>query len=207
MSRDPYEILGINADASPDDVRRRYRELAQRYHPDLNGGDPTAAWMFRAVKDARDQILDGGWEDRTSRGRNDGPERREAARPQGTGAPDQRGWVPSTMADDVKLVEELCARIMAGTLSGVLTLWGWTIWEVGEAWKAATGGLLPGNGETWNLAAGGTSLIVAIVVMTVQDRTEDPGVHGGSPLGRMAKASAMTCGTATLWGLVAMLLG
>ena len=142
--------------------------------------------MFRAVKDAHDQILDGGRGDRTSRGRNGGPERREAARPQGAGAPDQRGWVPSTIEDDLKLVEELCARIMAGALSGLLTLWGWTAWEVGEAWAAATAGLLPGSGEAWNLAAAGASLIVAIVFMTVQNRIEDPGVHAGSPLGRVA---------------------
>ena len=47
-----HEVLGIAANASRAAVRRRYRELAKRYHPDINDGDPTAEWVFKQIQTA-----------------------------------------------------------------------------------------------------------------------------------------------------------
>src|SRR4051812_39777342 len=42
-ARDAYEILGLARDAGPDDVRKAFRKLAFRYHPDVARGEPTDA--------------------------------------------------------------------------------------------------------------------------------------------------------------------
>ena len=34
--RDPYEVLGVSKDASADEIKRAYRKLSKKYHPDLN---------------------------------------------------------------------------------------------------------------------------------------------------------------------------
>jgi formylglycine-generating enzyme required for sulfatase activity len=49
---DPYKILGIEKDASPDEIRRAYRKKAAKYHPD-KGGD---TWIFQQIQDAYDQL-------------------------------------------------------------------------------------------------------------------------------------------------------
>jgi curved DNA-binding protein CbpA len=58
-SGDPYEILGVARDASEKEIRKRYRKLCKRYHPDLNHDDPQAAEIFRKVKWAY-EIVSGG---------------------------------------------------------------------------------------------------------------------------------------------------
>ena len=53
---DPHEILGVNRDATADEIRSRYRELALRYHPDRNRGDATAEWMFKRINAANEAL-------------------------------------------------------------------------------------------------------------------------------------------------------
>ena len=56
MARSPYDILGVATDASQDAVRKAYRRLAKKLHPDLNPGDATAEARFKEITQAH-QIL------------------------------------------------------------------------------------------------------------------------------------------------------
>jgi curved DNA-binding protein CbpA len=56
--RDPYDVLGIGADATGADIARAYRRLARAVHPDSRPGDPAAAPEFQAVCDAYGLLSD-----------------------------------------------------------------------------------------------------------------------------------------------------
>ena len=56
MVEDPYKVLGLDRNASDEDVKRAYRALAKKYHPDLNPGDQEAARKMQEVNEAYDQI-------------------------------------------------------------------------------------------------------------------------------------------------------
>ena len=58
MAKDYYEILGVARDASKDDIKKAYRKLAMKYHPDQNKGDPEAEAKFKEVNSAYDILKD-----------------------------------------------------------------------------------------------------------------------------------------------------
>ena len=55
---DPYAILGVAKSASADDIRKAYRKLAKKYHPDLNPGDKAAEAKFKDIGQANDLLPD-----------------------------------------------------------------------------------------------------------------------------------------------------
>ena len=56
MIDDPYKVLGVDRNASDDEIKRAYRRLAKKYHPDLNPGDKAAAQKMQEVNAAYEQI-------------------------------------------------------------------------------------------------------------------------------------------------------
>src|SRR6476620_2972945 len=55
---DFYETLGVKLDAAADDIRKAYRKLARKHHPDLNPGDKAAEDRFKKVQEAYDVLSD-----------------------------------------------------------------------------------------------------------------------------------------------------
>ncbi|MEI7438566.1 MAG: DnaJ domain-containing protein, partial [Thermoleophilia bacterium] len=50
--RDYYETLGVSSDASDDEIKKAFRNLARQHHPDVNPDNPEAAETFRVVAEA-----------------------------------------------------------------------------------------------------------------------------------------------------------
>ena len=60
MIGDPYEVLGVSPKASNDQVKRAYRDLSRKYHPDSYADNPLAGLAeekFKEVQEAYDQIM------------------------------------------------------------------------------------------------------------------------------------------------------
>ena len=58
MAEDPYKTLSVGRDASADDIRKAFRTLAKKHHPDLNPGDKSAEARFKAINAANDILSD-----------------------------------------------------------------------------------------------------------------------------------------------------
>lgn len=56
--KDYYEVLGIKKDAKADEIKKAYRRLARKYHPDVNPNDKTAEEKFKEVQEAYDVLSD-----------------------------------------------------------------------------------------------------------------------------------------------------
>ena len=56
MIDDPYKVLGVSRDASDEEIKRAYRNLAKKYHPDMNPGDAEAARKMQEINAAYEQI-------------------------------------------------------------------------------------------------------------------------------------------------------
>ena len=53
-----YRIIGVEIDATPEQIKKAYRSLAIKYHPDKNQGDMDAEERFKLVKEAYDVLKD-----------------------------------------------------------------------------------------------------------------------------------------------------
>lgn len=58
MAEDPYKLLGVPRDATPEAIKAAYRKLARKHHPDLNPGKPEAEERFKAVSVANELLSD-----------------------------------------------------------------------------------------------------------------------------------------------------
>ena len=58
QQKDYYKVLGVKRGASSDEIRKVYRRLARKYHPDVNPGDQSAEDRFKSVQEAYDILSD-----------------------------------------------------------------------------------------------------------------------------------------------------
>jgi molecular chaperone DnaJ len=56
--RDYYEVLGVNKDASEEDIKKSYRKLAMKFHPDRNPDNPKSEEQFKEAKEAYEVLTD-----------------------------------------------------------------------------------------------------------------------------------------------------
>ena len=53
---DYYRVLGVKQNASQDEIRKAYRRLAKKYHPDINKDDPSAKERFQEINEANEVL-------------------------------------------------------------------------------------------------------------------------------------------------------
>src|SRR3989442_11014238 len=56
--RDYYEALGVSRDAAPDQIKKAYRKLARKFHPDLNPGNKASEERFKEINEAYEVLSD-----------------------------------------------------------------------------------------------------------------------------------------------------
>ena len=55
---DYYQVLGVDKTASQNDIKKAFRKLARKYHPDLNPNDSSAKDKFQAINEANEVLSD-----------------------------------------------------------------------------------------------------------------------------------------------------
>src|SRR6478736_1950184 len=58
LEKDFYAALGVAKDAGADEIKKAYRTLARKYHPDVNKGDDESADRFKEISEAYDVLSD-----------------------------------------------------------------------------------------------------------------------------------------------------
>ncbi|MEQ9122033.1 MAG: J domain-containing protein [Alphaproteobacteria bacterium] len=154
--RDPYEVLGVEKTASQEAIRRAYRALAKKHHPDLNPGDAEAERLFKEAANANAILSDPEQRARYDRGEIDAagherPEPAHAGRSGGFGGGFARhGGDEGFMAQEGFASEEELQAFL------------------NEMFAARSGGARPGAGGRRRWAARGADLALTVTVPFIE---------------------------------------
>ena len=157
-TRSPFDVLGLPETASPDDVRKAYRRLALRYHPDRNPGDAAAAEAFLEVKEAFERLRTEGPDAGFDAERVVAEMERAAAeveRRRGRSGGQARAWqqvhVPLERPQGDRLREGIASRqaLAALGVAGVVAL-GTAFGGLAPVWAGVGVGLAIGGGMVWH---------------------------------------------------------
>ena len=58
VGKNYYEVLGVNRNATSEEIEKAYKVLARKYHPDLNRDDPNAEAKMKEINEARETLKD-----------------------------------------------------------------------------------------------------------------------------------------------------
>ena len=116
---DPYKVLGVNRNASQDEIKSAYRKLAKKYHPDLNQGDESVAKKFQEVSTAYDLLGDPAKRRRYDRGELD-PDGRERG---GRSSFWRKGWKARSGRSDSGSTFDFSEDFDADSIDEILKQW------------------------------------------------------------------------------------
>lgn len=86
----PYEVLNVKSTASKDEIRKAYRTLARKYHPDANPNNKVAEEKFKQINDAYTILSDDVKKADYDRGARQQQQNQASGRPQQTARPRQK---------------------------------------------------------------------------------------------------------------------
>ncbi len=136
-AKDPYEVLGVSRNASQEEIKRAYRRLAKKYHPDRNKGDKVAEEKFKEVQAAYEILSD--------------PKKREEYDRFGAGGPTPNfhEWARGPHAS----VHEV--HFDFGGLDDLASIFEQFFQRPGRRGRARRGGVASAGPEVWSSGGGG----------------------------------------------------